>query len=62
MSIHQTAIFIEICTSSRDEYRARVMRLIESVNRSDTIKADIYFVTNGKIHFSKGHTPELIRL
>ncbi len=47
---HQTAIFIEISASSRDEYRSRVMRLVDSVNRPDTIKADIYFITNGKIY------------
>ena len=48
-SRHQTAVFIEISAGSRQTYRDRVTRLIGSINRTDTIKADIYFVTNGQI-------------
>jgi hypothetical protein len=55
---HQTAVFIEISESSRDQYKERVNRFLQSVFNGDNIKADLYFVTNGQVYPSTTGLPE----
>src|SRR4051812_26180920 len=49
---HQTGVVIDVTRSAVDKpgYQERVMKFLESVNRPETMKANVYLVTDHLVH------------